>query len=221
MGIKVLLITFLFYIIKNNPYSINLVDENMGSANYIRPITSDDGYLYIMTGETADTDYFQPGVLKYKRRIIKYSPSGKYEKNDYSMRYPFNNFEITLVNNNIIFITTLYSIEFLNSNYKFTDTSYSIYGYRRTIKKARTYFIYAHSDKDSKDCLYIDNIKLNYNSDSDLPTPTIIKTSNKIPVLTYQAMYSCDLTEIIIIFYVHIYLQKNMLDYLFSVQILF
>ena len=194
MEIKVLLFIILLYIIKNNPYSINLVDENMGDANYIRPITSDDGYLYIMTGETADPDNFQPGDLKFKRSIIKYSPSGKYEKNDYSNRYPFNNFEITLVNNNILFITTLYSIEFLNSNYKYTETPYSIYGYRRTMKKAGTYFIYAHSDKDIKDSLYIDKIKLNYKIGSDLPTPTIIKTSNKVPVLTYHAMYSCDLT---------------------------
>ena len=191
MGIKLLLMIILICNIENNPYSIILVDDNMGSANYIRPIVNNNGDLFILTGETENS-----GNKYYKRRLIKYYYSGKHERINYSSKYNFSNGEIALVDNNILFVTTPSSFEMLNDKGNCKEYSYEKYGYRRTLKRAESnYYIYAHSDEDNHDCLIIDKFELKYNSGPILPTPSIIKTSSSIPVLIYQAMYSCDLTK--------------------------
>ena len=50
----------LFLLIKNISaelkFSIILADENMRNGTYIRPAISEDGYLYLVTGEDDETN---------------------------------------------------------------------------------------------------------------------------------------------------------------------
>ena len=42
--------------ISQNNFKINIIDKNMTSGSYIRPVLSKKGYLYIVSGENTVSD---------------------------------------------------------------------------------------------------------------------------------------------------------------------
>ena len=195
-----ILIMLLVRSIHSNSYSITLVDENMNSANYIRPLVVENseykGYLFIITGETANED-FQPGEQKFKRYILEYDNEGRlYKRQIYNTIYPFRNGEIFFDEDmKYIIITTICSFEIFNNiNNILKEYQYSLYGYRRTLKKANSYYYYAHIQYDERDNMIINKIEIINNLNSQ-PSYNIIKTSNPVKVLYYQAFISCEITK--------------------------
>ena len=185
--------------ITENEYSITLADEKMTSSNYIRPVISDNGFLYIVTGELSDKiDDFTPGDSVFLRYIYKFNINTGvlFERYFFKSIYPFRNAEVIFAGNNLQYLltTTLYSIEF-NNGQKSKEMKYDLYGYRRSLKKAGTYYYYSHMDYENRSNMIIKKMELINISGDDLPSYQIIKTSNPIKVLYYHAIVSCDLTK--------------------------
>ena len=203
MNVKSFIIfTFLLYSIytfisETDNFIINFVDYNMTISNYIRPIISDDGYLYIVTGEILNKTY-NPGSTSFKRCIFKFNEkTGKIQNSySYSSKYPFQNGEVIISGNNMKYLltTTINSIEFYNGKELF-ETDYNVYDSRRAIKRIGDYFYYAHQEPKNSYLMIIDKIKI---SENDIDLPSYFKkekVSNPINVFSSIGIISCDSTK--------------------------
>ena len=198
---------FVSFLLKNifteNQFIFHPVYEGTLSQHgtYIRPITSEDGNLYIITGEDV------PKYSIRNRYIIKYNiNSGNFvEQIKYKSNYGFWRGEATVAGDNseYLIMSTFgadedegHSFEFFNlQKSKLFQTEYKVYGYRRTLRKAGSYYYYIYLDPDNKKEMIINKIKLIYNYGDDFPSYEIIQSTNIIKALYYQAMVSCDFTK--------------------------
>ena len=151
----------LFLLIKNistqNKFSIILADENMRSATYIRPALSEDGYLYLVTGEDEEAD------VKRHRYIIKYdiNTASFVDKITYESDYGFWRGEPSIIEDSkYLFMTTFYeyssgtyvdSNEFFGLKDKKTvqKIDYSLNGFRRSFIKVGNYYYIIHLCEDN------------------------------------------------------------------------
>ena len=149
--IIILFVVFLSkYVSTTNYYTFHSVSENPGHhGKYIRPAISENGYLYIMTGEDED-------IAGYTRNryIVKFDiNSGNFiEQISYKSQYGFWRGEFIFAGSNseYLIITTFnagedkgHSFEFFNIKKSITkEIEYKVYGYRRVLKKIGYYYIY-------------------------------------------------------------------------------
>ena len=199
------IILFISFLLKNiftdNLFYLHPVYESGEPTNYIRPVISENGELYIITGENEPEN-----SIRY-RYIIKYDiNSGDFvEQIKYKSNYGFWRGNAIVAGNNseYLIITTFgadedkgQSFEFFNLQKSISkQTEYKVYGYRRTLKKVGSYFYYIYLDPDNQTNMIINKMKLIYNSGDDFPSYRIIQSSNSIKALRYQAMISCDFTK--------------------------
>ena len=199
------LILFFSFLLKkiftDNLFYLHPVYESGEPTNYIWPVISENGELYIITGENEPKN-----SIRY-RYIVKYDIiSGDFvEQIKYKSNYGFWRGNAIVAGNNseYLIITTFgadedkgQSFEFFNlQKLKSKQTEYKVYGYRRTLKKVGSYFYYIYLDPDNQTNMIINKMKLIYNSGDDFPSYRIIQSSNSIKVLHYQAMISCDFTK--------------------------
>ena len=202
-----LLIFFFFFFLKKitstNYISFKRVyEKGKFAGTYIRPAISEDGYLYIITGENTDENE------KGKRYIIKYDiNTAKYIKTiTYESNYGFWRGEPHIIGSKsqYLFITTYWeydgggsfaSFEFfnLNNELNYQQKNYRIHGYRRDYKKAGSYYYLMYLDNvDYSWRLGIRKMTLTEN-DNYFPTFNDQKTTSSVQI-RYQAMISCDLT---------------------------
>ena len=182
--------------ISENNFVINLIDENMRTGTYVRPILSEKGYLYIISGE----DF--PENEDKKRYILKYDTisGGLIETKTFYSKYGFWRGEVAVTGDNSenIIITTFDDEKINDRTFeiygkeKYDIGIFKIYGYRRTLKKIGSYYYYAYLNPDNQKTLIINKIKLidNYPFYQSLKT-----TQNNIEFIQYQSMISCDFTE--------------------------
>ena len=182
-----------------NKFSLTLVDANIYNAEYIRPTISEDGYLYIVTGENDPNDN-DPNryIIKYDINSASYIETITFKSDiNYMRGEPY----IIGANSQYLFITSFsddpYNIgtyEIINLRDKTKRRAVqddTIHGYRRVVKK------------DGSD-IYLANI-LNWNS-IHITKMSIISETNGLPNfgnikensdigITSQAMISCDFTK--------------------------
>ena len=182
--------------ISENNFVINLIDENMRKGTYVRPILSEKGYLYIVSGE----DF--PENEDKKRYILKYDTNSGdlIETESFYSKYGFWRGEVAVAGDNSenIIITTFDDEKINDRTFevygkeKYDIGIFKIYGYRRTLKKIGSYYYYAYLNPDNQKTLIINKIKLidNYPYYQSLKT-----TQNNIEFIQYQSMISCDFTE--------------------------
>lgn len=201
---KILSILFLLFFLKtiyNSSdflYSITLIDENMKNSFFINPKISENGFLYIMTGESLlDYTSFKVGDEIYERNILKFDINSGIllDKYSYKSKYPFQYSEFLLVGDNLedLLITTIYSIELKNKK-ESKETQFDFPGFRRTLRKIGSYYYYAHLDSIQKNNMIINKIELSYKFYDSLPSYNIIKTSTPINTLNLISI-SCDSTK--------------------------
>ena len=163
------LILFLLKVINNSSsFSIELVDENMRNSSYVRPTISEDGYLYIVTGE----DYYLNSI-KPRRYIISYNINSAtyYKTISYQSQYGFWRGEPYVIGDNsqYLFISTFNTfddqpsygtVELINLQNleNLVETDSTINGYRRTFKKAGSYYYFMYLDNTDQKTLYIQKI---------------------------------------------------------------
>ena len=182
--------------ISENNFIINAIDENMSPSSFIRPVISENGYLYIVTGE--DNNNYN------NRYILKFSIYSGDLINEikYNINYGFWRGEVIVAGDNSekLIITTFDDENFEKRTFEvydmqknnFSTSIFKVYGYRRTLKKVGSYIYYAYLEPNNRKILYIDKIKLINNS----PYFQIVKQSpHNIEFVTYQSMISCDFTE--------------------------
>ena len=182
-----------------NKFSLTLVDTNIYNAEYIRPTISEDGYLYIVTGENDPNDN-DPNryIIKYDINSASYIKTITFKSDiNYMRGEPY----IIGANSQYLLITSFsddpYNIgtyEIINLRDKTKRRAVqddTIHGYRRVVKK------------DGSD-IYLANI-LNWNS-IHIKKMSIISETNGLPNfgnikensdigITSQAMISCDFTK--------------------------
>ena len=206
-NIKILFfILFILRVINNSSkFSIQLVDENMRNGTYIRPTISEDGYLYIVTGE----DRYSNGI-KPRRFIISYnikSATINPQHFSYPNSYGFWRGEPYVVGDNsqYLFISTFSpfdeeiieygTLQFINlKNYQITEEERdnTINGYRRTFKKAGSYYYFIHLDNSEQKALFIKKMLLTISN--NMPSFVTVKSNRNVKI-NYQAMISCDFTK--------------------------
>ena len=182
-----------------NQFKLRLVDENMKIGTYIRPILSENNYLYIVTGEDVETN------SKFKRYIIKYNTktASYVETITYQSDYDFSRGEPYILGNNYeyLFITTFCdwdgsksSSEMFNVNIKSKNQNSdpSIHGYRRVFKKDGNYAYIGNLGFDNGVNILIKKMIINYSG--NFPSFSQIEYNNEVKI-KYQAMISCDLTK--------------------------
>jgi len=182
-----------------NKFSLTLVDSNIYNGEYIRPTTSEDGYLYIVTGEN------DPNDNNPNRYVIKYDiNSGSYiETISFKSDIPFTRGEPYIIGSNsqYLFMSSFsnypdekgfYEIINLRNRQKIRkESDDSIHGYRRVVKKDGSDIYLANFKYKS----LINMKKMSIISESDgLPYFGNIKENSDIPV-SYSAMLSCDFTK--------------------------
>ena len=194
----------LFLLIKNIStqlkFSIILADENMRNGTYIRPAISEDGYLYLVTGEDDETN------VKRQRYVIKYdiNSASFVETIKYESDFGFWRGEPSVIEDSkYLFITTFYedsngnyygSNEFfgLNDEKTVQKIDYSLHGYRRDFKKVGNYYYIIHLYWDNSWKLLIRKNNIVYKN--NFPQFNEVN-NNKEQEIRYQAMISCALTS--------------------------
>ena len=202
-----ILIVFVFFLSNNilafNEFSFHSVYEGKNNhGTYIRPAISENGYLYIMTGEDV------PIRTTRNRYILKFDiNSGTFiEQINYKSDYGFwrGDFIFAGENSEYLIITSFgadeelaaSSFEFFNIKKSISkQTEYQIYGYRRVLKKVGSYYYYIYIDPENHSNIIINKMILNYNSGDNFPTYNILKSSRSINVMSWEAMISCDFTK--------------------------
>jgi hypothetical protein len=162
-------------------------------SNHILAVNNEEeGYLYIITGEEGEN------LNLFKRYILKYDVnSGEFHKYFFNSIYPFKNPESTIAGyfSEFLLTTTENLIAIYNGTY-IEEESFNIFSSRRTLKNIGTEFYYAYINNDNKNSLIITKMELviqtRYNNAQFY---NIIKTSDPIPILSYQEMISCDFTN--------------------------
>ena len=200
-----IIISFVFFISKNvltlNQFSLHSVyDENNDHGTYIRPAISENGYLYIMTGEDDPKE-------NRNRYIVKFDiNSGTFiEQINYKSNYGFwrGDFIFAGSNSEYLIITTFggdqeskASFEFFNIQKSISkQTEYAIYGFRRVLKKVGSYYYYIYLDPSNQITMIINKMTLTYNPGDDFPSYNILKSSRNINVMRWEPMISCDFTK--------------------------
>ena len=197
------LILFLLKVINNSSsFSIELVDENMRNSSYVRPTISEDGYLYIVTGE----DYYLNSI-KPRRYIISYNINSAtyYKTISYQSQYGFWRGEPYAIGDNsqYLFISTFNTfddqpsygtVELINLQNleNLVETDSTINGYRRTFKKAGSYYYFMYLDNTDQKTLYIQ--KILFTISDNTPSAEIVKSSRNVKI-GFQSMISCDFTK--------------------------
>ena len=182
--------------ISENNFIINEVDKDMAPGTYIQPVISENGYLYIVTGED-DNNYSNRYILKFSK-----SSGALINSTKYNINYGFWRGEVIVAGDNSekLIITTFddknlekRSFEIYDMENKNCSTEiYKVYGYRRTLKKVGSYIYYAYLEPNNMKTLFIDKIQLINNSPY---FQTVKRLNYNIEFTTYQSMISCDFTE--------------------------
>ena len=180
-----------------NYFDFILINDTMNTGTYISPTISEDGYLYIVTGHDEDFDNDQS-----ERYYVIYDikTSSLIEKRLYYTSQGFSNGEAyAFIDKYQYFFISTYSKATGVSTYEAKKIrenkkewiDNSIYGYRRSFKKADSVFYFMHPDRD----LYL-NVKkmtITYYIDN-IPYFETIKTNKDIKLKSNE-MISCDLTK--------------------------
>ena len=188
-----------------NYFSIKLVDENQTPGTYIRPAISENGYLYIVTGEDGYiNDAMHRFIIVYDLNTARFI-----KKISYKSSYGFWRGEPYVVgdNSDYLFITTydenLYypesyaSYEFfgINNNFLSQIKDNSIHGYRRAFKKVGAYYYLMYIDtKNDQEGYFLVIRKMSFAYKNNVPSFQNLKINNEAKV-RYQAMISCDSTK--------------------------
>ena len=200
-NIIVLSIFLLKKVLTDNKFIFHPVYENGSPGTYIRPAISENGYLFIMTGEDVPNDTIR------NRYIVKFNiNSGAFvEQISYKSNYGFwrGQFVFAGENSEYLIVTSFagedikgHSLEFFNiKNSKSKQIEYEVYGYRRVLKKVGSYYYYIFLDPEKKTNMIINKMELNYNSGDDFPSYKIIQSTNRVKAVPFEAMISCDFTK--------------------------
>ena len=155
-----IIILFVVFLSKNvsttNTYTFHSIYEKpFHHGTYIRPAISENGYLYIMTGED---DYFE-GYTR-NRFIVKFDiNTGNFiEQISYKSQYGFwrGDFIFAGYNSEYLIVTSFdidsqhqqHSLEFFNIKKSITkQIEYKVYGYRRVLKKIGSYYYYIYLEQ--------------------------------------------------------------------------
>ena len=185
-----------------NYYYFNLVDEEMKTGNYISPTISEDGYLYIVTGNNEDlkANLSQRYIIIYDinsasfvKKIVYNTSFGFYSGEAYAFldksQYLFiSSFNGTLGSGS-------YAIRDIRGEGSIWGDS-SICGYNRFFKKAGNYFYFIHLDCEN-DSIFIKKLEIAYYKNY-IPRFEIINTNNEVKIYhepITDAIISCDLTN--------------------------
>ena len=199
-----LFLNLLEIIYPQNKFSIQLVEEKQRNGTYIRPVVSENGYLYLVTGEDDETN------VKRHRYIVVYDTNtASFVKTlTYESDFGFWRGEPYLIGDNsqYLFITTYLepldaefysSYEFLRiSDQKTTQrVDYSVHGYRRTFKKIGSYYYHMYLNQNKElGYWYLEISKMRIINKNNFISFETINTSKEAKI-KYQAMISCDVTK--------------------------
>lgn len=182
-------------------FKITIVDEKLREAGYITPVVSENGYLYIITGEKEDIEdieKYQPGLRLYYRTILKFDINTGILNKSYSFNVsiPFIYVDSIMIGNNSEYLlsSTIYSLEVLDNEF-YHEYKYEAYGYRRFLKQDGDSFYYGLISKNFQNNMQIIKIKMMYNDYNNFKTFKIIDSSNITMIMNKQEMISCDSTE--------------------------
>ena len=202
LNIYISLLFFLFnYLLayKEYPYSLILAYESLRPATYIRFATSENGLLYIVTGEdTLDAGKRHRYIIIYDINTASFVKKISYESN-----FGFWRGEPYFVGDSsqYLFITTFYdeyneesSFEILDINKLKTKQKLDseLNGYRRGFVNSRPYYYYMFLKLYENDGWYITLKKMYLVQKDNFPEFQIYATNEHKVKIEYQAMISCD-----------------------------
>ena len=203
---KISFVLIIFFIININflncediNYTINLVAESMSYSNNIRPAISDNGYLYIITGESSqiDIDDFKPSDINFTRYILKFDMNSGIllSKSTYNSKYPFQNAEAIVIGDKSQYIlaTTMVKSEIYDGQLSF-ESELKVYPNRRYLKKVGEFILYPYIRLyNYKYFLDIRKYVLGKKDNNDLYLK--VYQGNHIENIDYLSMTSCDLIK--------------------------
>ena len=179
-------------------FKITIVNKDLREAGYITPVVSEDGYLYIITGEKENIETYQPGLRLYNRTILKFNISSRILTNVYSFNasIPFIYADSIMIgkNSEYLLASTLYSLEVLDKGIYY-ESKYEVYGYRRFLKQEGDSFYYGLISKNAQNNMQIIKMKIVYDDYNNFKNFQTIMISNNINIMNRQEMISCDSTE--------------------------
>ena len=185
--------------VQDNPFSLILVNENIGHGNYIRSTKSEDGYLYLVTGEDFDSSrYPNRFILKFEISSAKLLDTISYHSS-----YRFMRGEPYSILNNYLYMTS-----FIDEN-SYTSGAYEIFdlgtkteidknedtaihGYRRVFLKANNNYYYSANIINWRNLL-VKKLEVKTNSNNKPYFQEIALNSNV--EIRYSGMITCALTN--------------------------
>ena len=181
-------------------YKITILDEKLKEAAYITPVISENGFLYIITGEKEEEEKYRPGEKTYNRTILKFDiTSGDLidQCSINNISHPFLYGESIMIGNKSEYLltSTLNSIEVWERTINYRHSEYGVYSRRRFIKQDGDSFYYGFITNHTNNYMQILRMKLTYNDSDYFKGIQIMDISNYVKVMAYEEMISCDLTE--------------------------
>ena len=149
----ILIILLQLKIVLSSEFSLELVNEDMRQGTFISPTLSEDGYLYIVTGE----DELINNICNRYYLIFDTKNTSIIAKLYYETSQTFWSGEVYsfIDKSQFLFMSSFsgvpksgsFSVKTVRGpGHTFTDTT--IYGFRRSFKKAGSYYYFMHLDYD-------------------------------------------------------------------------